>query len=67
MKKSWFVHSGLTEYQARELVDRYRKSNFLVEKNLSADFLTWEVNVKLPEAPSAPKVDKTFQQKMWRD
>ncbi len=23
MKKSWFVHSGLTEYQARELVERY--------------------------------------------
>ncbi|WP_316436909.1 hypothetical protein, partial [Klebsiella pasteurii] len=49
------------------MVERYRKSNYLVEKNLSADFLTWEVNVKLPEAPSAPKVDKTFQQKMWRD
>lgn len=67
MKKSWFVHSGLDERQARELVERYRKSNYLVEKNLSSDFLTWDVSVKLPESSRPPRVDKTFQQKMWRD
>lgn len=67
MKKSWFVQSGLTENQALELMDRYRKSNYRVEKSLSADLISWEVSVFLPESGKLPRVDKTFQQRIWRD
>jgi hypothetical protein len=31
MKKSWFQHVELTEHQALELVERYRKANYQVE------------------------------------
>ncbi|EJD6651192.1 hypothetical protein [Klebsiella pneumoniae] len=67
MKKSWFQHTALTESQALELVERYRKSNYLVEKSLSRDLVSWEVSVYLPEAEKAPRIDKTYLQKMWRD
>lgn len=67
MKKSWFVQSGLTENQALELMARYRKSNHRVEKSLSPDLISWEVSVFLPESGKSPRVDKTFQQRIWRD
>ncbi|MGN2428610.1 hypothetical protein [Klebsiella electrica] len=67
MKRSWFQHTGLTESQALELVERYRKSNYQVEKSLSQDLVSWEVSVYLPEAEKAPRIDKTYLQKMWRD
>ncbi|HFP9305141.1 hypothetical protein [Raoultella planticola] len=67
MKKSWFWHTELTEYQALELVERYRKSNYQVEKSLSRDLVSWEVSVYLPESEKAPRIDKTYLQKMWRD
>ncbi|HHT0239186.1 TPA: hypothetical protein ACTY9J_001339 [Raoultella ornithinolytica] len=67
MKKSWFQHTELTESQALELVERYRKSNYKVEKSLSRDLVYWEVRVYLPEAEKTPRADKTFLQKMWRD
>lgn len=67
MKRSWFQHTGLTESQALELVDRYRKANYQVEKCLSPDLVTWEVSVFLPESKKEPRADKTYLQKMWRD
>lgn len=67
MKRSWFQHTGLTESQALELVARYRKANYQVEKFLSRDFVSWEVSVFLPESEKEPRADKTFLQKMWRD
>lgn len=66
MKKSWFQHTELTESQALELVERYRKSNYQVEKSLSRDLVSWEVSVYLSEAEKAPRIDKTYLQKMWR-
>lgn len=67
MKKSWFQHTELTESQALELVERYRKLNYQVEKSLSRDLVSWEVSVYLPEAEKEPRIDKTYLQKMWRD
>ncbi|TDQ26715.1 hypothetical protein EDF75_0766 [Raoultella sp. BIGb0149] len=67
MKRSWFQHTGLTESQALELVDRYRKANYQVEKCLSPDLVTWEVSVFLLESKKEPRADKTYLQKMWRD
>ena len=48
MKKSWFLHEQLSESQALELAERYRKKNYLVEKSLSSDFTSWGIRV-LPE------------------
>lgn len=67
MKKSWFQHVELTESQALELVERYRKSNYQVEKSLSRDLVSWEVSVYLPESERVPRIDKTYLQKIWRD
>ena len=49
MKKSWFLHEQLSEAEATELVERYRKNNCVVEKSLSRDFASWEIRVLLPE------------------
>lgn len=65
MKRSWFVQSGLTENQALELMDRYRKSNCRVEKSLSADLISWEVSVFLPESEKPRRADKTYQWRHW--
>lgn len=67
MRRSWFVQSGLTESQSLELMERYRKSNYPVERSLSPDLISWEVSVFLPQSATAPRADKTFQQKIWRD
>mgnify|MGYP000490190207 CR=1 FL=1 len=32
MKKSWFLHEQLSEAEATELVERYRKNNCVVEE-----------------------------------
>lgn len=67
MKKSWFLYEQLSESQALELAERYRKKNYPVEKSLSSDFVSWELRVLLPESKKPPRIDRTYIQKMWRD
>ncbi|MGG8285583.1 hypothetical protein [Klebsiella sp. 141162] len=67
MKKSWFLHEQLSESQALELAERYRKKNCPVEKSLSSDFISWELRVLLSESSKPPRINRTFTQKMWRD
>lgn len=67
MKKSWFLHEQLSESQALELAERYRKKNCLVEKSLSSDFTSWEIRVLLPEFRKPPRINRAYTQKMWRD
>lgn len=66
MKKGWFQHTDLSESQANELVERYSAKKIRTEKTLSTDYKTWTVNALLPEAEHVPRVDKTFQQRIWR-
>lgn len=66
MKKSWFLHEQLSESQALELAERYRKKNCRVEKSLSSDFISWELPVLLPESRKPPRVNRTYTQKIWR-
>ena len=66
MKKSWFLHEQLSEAEALELAERYRKKNCRVEKSLSSDFISWELRVLLPESRKPPRVNRTYTQKIWR-
>ncbi|HBZ1019036.1 TPA: hypothetical protein MJD00_29105 [Klebsiella pneumoniae] len=66
MKKSWFLHEQLSEAEATELVERYRKNNCVVEKSLSRDFASWEIRVLLPESKKPPRIDRTYIQLKWR-
>ncbi len=45
MKKSWFLHEQLSEAEATELVERYRKNNCVVEKSLSRDRIVGDPRV----------------------
>ncbi|AMO48869.1 Hypothetical protein AKI40_2471 [Enterobacter sp. FY-07] len=65
MKKGWFHHHDLTEYQANELIAQYKARNVQAAKALSQDYLSWTVSVLLPESKNPPRVDHTFQSKLW--
>lgn len=66
MKKTWFYHTQLAADQADELVARYREKGVFAKKSLDADYLSWTVSAKLPEASKAPRQNRMWQQKMWR-
>jgi len=67
MKKSNFIHTQLTLKEREELEARYRANGVRTERSLDSDLIHWTLTAYLPEANNAPRQDKTFQQKLWRD
>lgn len=67
MKKTSFMHTQLTSKEVHELEARYRANGVRTEHSLDSDLIHWTLTAYLPEASKAPRQDKTFQQKLWRD
>lgn len=67
MKITPFIHDQLTSDQANELEALYRAKRVRTERGLDIDRIHWTVSAYLPEANKAPRQDKTFQQKLWRE
>jgi len=67
MKKTSFIHTQLTTKEVDELEARYRANNVRTVRSLDFDLIHWTLTAYLPEASRAPRQDKTFQQKLWRE
>ncbi|QGU10415.1 hypothetical protein GNG26_08640 [Leclercia sp. J807] len=67
MKKTSFIHTQLTEKEVGELEARYRVNDVRTVRSLDFDLIHWTLTAYLPEANRAPRQDKTFQQKLWRE
>ena len=50
-----------------ELEARYRANDVRTVRSLDFDLIHWTLTAYLPEANRAPRQDKTFQQKLWRE
>lgn len=66
MKRDWFRHDGLTEQEATELIHLYTARAVPTQKQLSSDYLTWSVMALLPVGNRAPRVDRTYEQRIWQ-
>jgi len=67
MKKTSFIHTQLTTKEVDELESRYRANDVRTVRSLDFDLIHWTLTAYLPEANRAPRQDKTFQQKLWRE
>ncbi|WP_347115936.1 hypothetical protein AAHB66_09000 [Leclercia sp. S52] len=67
MKKTSFIHTQLTTKEVDELEARYRANDVRTVRSLDFDLIHWTLTAYLPEANRAPRQDKTFQQKLWRE
>ncbi|WP_039028977.1 hypothetical protein [Leclercia adecarboxylata] len=67
MKKTGFIHTQLTTKKVDELEARYRANGVTTERSLDVDLIHWTLTAYLPEANRAPRQDKTYQQKLWRE
>jgi hypothetical protein len=50
-----------------ELEARYRANDVRTVRSLDFDLIHWTLTAYLPEANRAPRQDKTYQQKLWRE
>ena len=67
MKKTSFIHTQLSTKEVDELEARYRANDVRTLRSLDFDLIHWTLTAYLPEAKRAPRQDKTFQQKLWRE
>lgn len=66
MRREWFTHpEALDTETADELLSRYASRNIQARKTLSADPRLWLVQAYLECGKFPPRLDKTFQQRMW--
>jgi len=66
MKKSWFVHSLMTDREAEELILKYRARGVKTIKNLAHDPRYVTVSALLPTQKHLARTGFSMRNSVWR-